>query len=137
MYLANDWGNKGLAALGVGAMWSFLLLGESHRAVGQDMEVHYIVYIASGRNCDWDVAQRALWDDAVVCSSVIIVARVLFRFPVLLTKTLSAVVALEGQKVDGVADRVAASASSRQQFARLRGAHCDGDGGWRMGGGRY
>jgi len=103
VYLANDWGNKGLAALRVGAMWAFLLLGESHRAVGEDMEVHYIVYIPSGRNCDWGVAQRALRDDAVNCSRIIIVARVLLRFPMLLAETMVAVVALKGQEVDGVA----------------------------------
>jgi len=100
VYLANDWGNKSLAALGVGAMWTSLLLGESHRAIGQDMEVHCI---HSGRNCDWDVAQRALWDDSIICSGVIIVARVLHWFPMFLTEAVVAVVALEGQEVDGVA----------------------------------
>lgn len=84
-------------------MRAFLLLCESHRAVGQDMEVHYIVYISSGRNCDWGVAQRALWDDAVVYSRVIIVTQVLLWFPMLLAIALAAVVALEGQEVDGVA----------------------------------
>lgn len=103
MYLANDWSNKGLTALGVGAMRALLLLGESHRTVGEDMEVHHIVYIASGRNCYWSVAQRALGDDAVDCSRIIIVARVLLRFPMLLAETMVAVVALKGQEVDGVA----------------------------------
>jgi len=74
VYLANDWGNKSLAAFGVGAMRTSLLLGESYRAIGQDMEVHCIVYIRSGWNCDWRVAQRALWDDSIICSRVIIVA---------------------------------------------------------------
>ncbi len=103
MYLANDWGNKGLAALGVGAMRAFLLLGESHRAVGEDVEVHYLVHISSGRNCDWVVAQRALGDDAVHCSRIITIARVLLRLPMLLTITMVAVVALKGQEVDCVA----------------------------------
>ena len=86
--------NKNLAAIGVGAMWSSLLLGESYRAIGQDMKVHCIVYIYSGRNCDWDVAQQALWDDSIICSRVIIVARVLLWFPMFLTEALVAVVAL-------------------------------------------
>jgi L-rhamnose isomerase len=103
VYLANDWGNKGLAALRVGAMRAFLLLGESHRAVCENMEVHCIIYISSGRNCDWGVAQRALGDDAVDCSRIIIVARVFLWFPMLLTETVVAVVALKGQEVDGVA----------------------------------
>ena len=103
MYLANDWGNESLAALWVGAMLAFLLLGESHRAVGEDMAVHYIVYITSGRDCDWGVAQRALGDDAVVCSRIIIVARVLLWFPVLLTETVVAVVTVKRQEVDGIA----------------------------------
>lgn len=103
MYLANDWGNKGLAALGVCAMRAFLLLSESDRAVCEDMEVHYIVYISSGRNCNWRVAQWALRDGAVDCGRIIIVARVFFWFPMLLTETMVAVVALKGQEVDGVA----------------------------------
>ena len=103
MYLANNWGNKGLAALGVGTMRAFLLLGESDRAVCEDMEVHYIVYISSGRNCNWGIAQWALRDGAVDCSRIIIVARVFLRFPMFLTETMVAVVALKGQEVDGVA----------------------------------